>query len=355
MHMKRLAPTAMALGLLCIALLAFPAQAQSFRGFTCENLWEHVYAGGTVIFESTNRWFHNTCTQRETEAGDEAEDNIAEPTYRPPDVTCPHLPARVVVTGYAVNSQCQMVDEVVISGHPQLQARGFIDAVDVYRYVNGGLEVCFRDAGWLVFLDAAYSPRLLMELAQYQRGGMTCGEIDRAGTVVLLREGPPTADAPATLPVFDVILLHDCQIKLVETLFLRVAPAGEIIGLVWLYSEVPVFEVSGDWYKTEFEGVTRLHQSLSSPGFARRLRLTYIFSIPNPSRKHYSGRVYPTPQPPPRSIREGERNHRRVALPHNAGGASILLSYKTIFTLGSLPLRPGMKMVHFGALPSRLR
>ena len=32
------------------------------------------------------------------------------------------------------------------------------------------------------------------------------------------------------------------------------SPAGEIIGLVWLYSEVPVFETNGDWYKVEFEG-----------------------------------------------------------------------------------------------------
>jgi hypothetical protein len=163
-----------------------------------------------------------------------------------------------------------MVGEVVISGHPELQARGFMDAVDVYRYINGGLTVCFRNAGWLIFLDAAYAPRLLTELAQYQRDGMTCGEIDRAGTVVLLREGPPTANAPVTLPVFDVIPLHDCRIKLVETLYLRAAPAGEIIGLVWLNSEVPAFEINGYWYKIEFEGVTgyisRYHRRVLNGG-----------------------------------------------------------------------------------------
>ena len=97
---------------------------------------------------------------------------------------------------------------------------------------------------------------------------MTCGAIDRAGTVVLLAAGPPNAPAthgtaaPATqpvtvtLPTFDAIPLHNCQIKLVETLFLRAAPAGEIIGLVWLNTEVQAFEINGYWYKIEFEGTT---------------------------------------------------------------------------------------------------
>ena len=184
--------------------------------------------------------------------------------YVPPPVTCPYLPARVVITGYVVNTQCQMVGDVVISMYPDLQARGFVDAVDVWSYVNGGLEVCFYNDGWLVFLDAAYSPRVATELEHTHRDGMTCGVIDRAGTVVLLAAGPgnaPTLQGPAapdtpTLPVFESIPLHDCQIKLVETLFLRSEPAGEIIGLVWLNTVVSAFEINGYWYKIEFEGKT---------------------------------------------------------------------------------------------------
>ncbi len=180
--------------------------------------------------------------------------------YMPAPVTCPHLPPRVVVTGHVVNTQCQMVGEVVIAWQPALMKRGFIDAVDVWNYINGGLEVCFHSPGWLVFLDAAYSPRIAMELQPTYRDGMTCGEIDRAGTVVLL-ESPPSSDpapppAQATLPVFESIPLHDCQVKLEETLFLRSEPAGEIIGLVWLNSEVSAFEINGYWYKVEFEGQT---------------------------------------------------------------------------------------------------
>ena len=175
-----------------------------------------------------------------------------------------------------------MVGDVVIAGHPELEARGFIDAVDVWSKVPDRLEVCFYSDGRLVFLDAAYAPRLAAELDHSHRGGMICGVIDRPGTVVLLTAGPPNAPdtygavpsdtqpATVTLPTFNAIPLHDCQIKLVETLYLRAAPAGEIIGLVWLNSEVPAFEINGFWYKVEFEGktgyISRYHREVLRGG-----------------------------------------------------------------------------------------
>ncbi len=202
-------------------------------------------------------------------------DETEEPRYTPPPVTCPHLPpGRAIVTGFVENTQCQMAGEVVIS-NTDLAQHDFVDAVDVWNYVNGGLEICFRNEGSLYFLDAAYAPREVIQLEQYQRDGMTCGSIDRAGTVVLLRETAPAEtsaanESPATLPTFDSIPLSDCQIKLVETLFLRAEPAGEIIGLVWLNSEVPAFEINGYWYKVEFEGktgyISRYHRKVLRGG-----------------------------------------------------------------------------------------
>ena len=97
---------------------------------------------------------------------------------------------------------------------------------------------------------------------------MTCGQIDRAGTVVLLSDPMqldqpivpadpvPPAPAPPAPAETSSIPLDNCLIKLVETLFLRAEPDGEIIGLVWQNSEVPVLEANGDWYKIEFEGKT---------------------------------------------------------------------------------------------------
>ncbi len=254
------------IALAAMTLSVVVVQAQSFRGHTCENLWEHVYAGGYVIFEEVNAWFNATCGKPREKNDD---DDLGSPAKqkreaRPQVVTCTALPPSVQVFGYVQGTACQMVSPAGV-GNQQVIERGFINAVDVWSYVNGGIEICFRNTGWLVFLDAAYMPRMLMPLLSFERNGMTCGLIDRAGTVVLLRE-PMQLDQPIVpadpAPAAPVETssssspLDYCLIKLVETLFLRAAPGGKIIGLVWLNSEVPVFETNGDWYKIEFEGKT---------------------------------------------------------------------------------------------------
>ena len=243
MSKKRIGIAALLICWLCLLIAVPAAQAQ----YDCGTLEGYGYDS---LIPAERAWYDENCVE---EPDDDDDDEEEEP-YRPPDVTCPHLPPRVVVTGYAENTQCQMVDAAGI-GRMDLIQRGFIDAVDVWSYVNGGLEVCFRNEGWLVFLDAAYTPRMLMELERYHRDGMTCGTIDSAGTVALVSSTAPQY-AENTLPVFEAIPLSGCQIKLVETLFLRVEPGGEIIGLVWLNSEVSAFEINGYWYKVEFEGQT---------------------------------------------------------------------------------------------------
>ncbi|MCY4072639.1 MAG: fibronectin type III domain-containing protein [Chloroflexi bacterium] len=184
-----------------------------------------------------------------------------------PPTTCPDLPPMVAVSGHSMLTQCRMVDQSAI-GRTDVIEHDVIAAVDIWSEVTNRVEVCFRNEGTLVFLDAAYTPRKLMPLLSFGRDGMTCGLVNRAGTVVLLREpmqldqpivpvDPVTADPVPTAPIeASIVPLDNCLIKLVETLFLRAAPDGEIIGLVWQNSEVPVFEINGHWYKVEFEGRT---------------------------------------------------------------------------------------------------
>ena len=274
MNGNRFARVAAALGMLVAFMLALPAQAQ----FDCAQLKEFgVYSAEEQIW-----WFYNCIHGKINTSGDddgphvddEEPETVSSQTDSPPANTCPALPASVVVTGYVEGTQCQIIGTDGI-GRMDLIERGFISAVDIWGYVNGGVDVCFSHFGALVFLDAAYVPRMLMDLASFERDGMTCGAIDRVGTVVLLRAEAPAAPAAApapvaapspaapaaapaqpTLPTFDAVPLHNCLIKLVETLFLRAEPAGEIIGLVWLNSEVPAFEINGYWYKIEFEGRT---------------------------------------------------------------------------------------------------
>jgi len=55
-RLSGLQPKIAAIMALALALLAgHAAQAQSFNGYTCEILWEHVDAGGDVIFEETSK------------------------------------------------------------------------------------------------------------------------------------------------------------------------------------------------------------------------------------------------------------------------------------------------------------
>lgn len=206
--------------------------------------------------------------------------------YVPPPVTCPHLPAYVVVTGYKLNTQCQIVDEAGV-GQMDVIKRGVIAAVNIWNYVSNPIDVCIRGHGWMVLLDAAYPTRQNLELAHTHRDGMTCSVTDRAGTVALVASAPPphttyvqlplqseeeAEPEPETvsLPTFEAISLDDCFIKLMDSLFLRETPGGAIIGIVWLNSEVHASEINGYWYKVEFEGktgyISRYHRKVLQGG-----------------------------------------------------------------------------------------
>ena len=112
------------------------------------------------------------------------------PTPRPPAVTCPTLSA---VSGIAVRAtyglesgiQCQRIDGGGI-GIQSIVDAGFIDAVDIWGYVVQGVEVCFPQAGRLLFLDARTSPRAISPLESTVVSGMTCASISTPGSIVLM-------------------------------------------------------------------------------------------------------------------------------------------------------------------------
>ena len=111
-------------------------------------------------------------------------------TPRPPAVTCPGLSQ---ATGIAVHAtygltsgvQCQRLDGAGI-GIQSLVDAGFIDAVDIWGYVDQGIEVCFPQVGRVVFLDARTMPRAITPLASAVANGQTCAAIDSPGSLVLL-------------------------------------------------------------------------------------------------------------------------------------------------------------------------
>ena len=63
---------------------------------------------------------------------------------------------------------------------------GFLEAFDVWGYVEQGVEVCFPQVGRVVFLDASTSPRAIVPLESTVANGQTCVSISSPGSLVLL-------------------------------------------------------------------------------------------------------------------------------------------------------------------------
>ena len=63
---------------------------------------------------------------------------------------------------------------------------GPLAALDVYGYVEQGVEVCFPQIGRVVFLDARTMPRAITALDATVRDGMTCVHLNSPGSLVLL-------------------------------------------------------------------------------------------------------------------------------------------------------------------------
>ena len=99
-----------------------------------------------------------------------------------------------------------------------------LDAIEILGYVDKGVEICFRNVGDLVFLDPVTSPPTPLTMSvQYNDLGMTCGQVDRIGTVVLVS----IATEEDTL-----ILLSECLVTTTQTLRLRDGAGGAgVLGL----------------------------------------------------------------------------------------------------------------------------
>ena len=114
----------------------------------------------------------------------------ATPTPRPLAVTCPALSQ---ATGIAVSAtygltsgiQCQRLNGAGIGIQSIIDA-GFIDAVDIWGYVDQGVEVCFPQAGRILFLDARTMPRAITPLESTVVNGMTCAPISSPGSLILM-------------------------------------------------------------------------------------------------------------------------------------------------------------------------
>ena len=142
--------------------------------------------GGVVSDESNNRNDRSRCPQKKKKKDPTP---VPTATTRPPAVTCPGMSQAsgiVVHATFGLNSgvQCQRLDGGGIG--IQALADSYIAAVDIWGYVEQGVEVCFPQAGRLLFLDASAMPRVAAPLASTVVNGMTCASIMTPGSIVLM-------------------------------------------------------------------------------------------------------------------------------------------------------------------------
>ncbi len=168
--------------------------------------------------------------------------------------TLNQLPPDLQVRNWVEGAQGQRVGADGV-GRADLIAQGMLDAIDLWGYITPGVEVCFAQYGRIVFLDAAYAPRQLLDLRAYQRDGKTCATVNRAGTLVLLRSqggAPPAAVIGGQSPA-----LSDCMVQPTANLNLRQSPPdGLIIGGIWASESgwLRASEKSLGYFKVLYDG-----------------------------------------------------------------------------------------------------
>ena len=140
---------------------------------------------------------------------------------------------------------------------------GFLDAIDVYGWAEQGVGVCFPGAGSLLFLDAAFSPRAQIPLNGYTQEGLTCADIDRPGTLLLLTGAAPTARRDRSLSTAGA--LSNCMVTTESLVYFRETPDGERLRFVdrwgaqiagWLPRGVTLtaLERTADWFRVDYHG-----------------------------------------------------------------------------------------------------
>ena len=173
---------------------------------------------------------------------------VPQPTTPTPEA-CEAVSDTVHVTSVNSGIRCRPLDT---SGLRLLS--GFLDAVAIDGAVELGAQVCFRERGSIVFVEHTDAAPSLSEVTSYQVSDMTCGWIDRAGTVVLVASLLPIA-ATANDSDSTALLLTDCTVVTTTRVNFRPAPASSrATAVVPANSRLTATAKSAGWYKALFDG-----------------------------------------------------------------------------------------------------
>ena len=178
--------------------------------------------------------------------------NTTRSAVKPAAYTCEHLPEHIIVravAGTRSGIQCQAIDEAGV-GRKSVIDEGIIAAVDIWGYVESGVEVCLRGQGELIFLDAAYAPRRESTIAAYRERDLTCAAFNRAGSLVLV------SSAASPLHNASQQDLQNCTVQADGLLNLRDAPAGSAI-LAFVSADTYFYAKArtSDWFRIVYLGI----------------------------------------------------------------------------------------------------
>ena len=233
-------------------------------------------SGRNTVARDTNAITSNfwVCTNHSSKRSRSSSKRIRPtPPYIPSGITLNQTDLRLsAVDGFHSGIQFQRVGHDGV-GIPSVNALGLLDAVDVWGTVGGGYEVCFPQAGRILFLDAATSPRTVSEIAYYTDGDFTCAQGKRAGTLVLVAgvapleiadASPDTTDLPSDTTSMIAPILHadhstaislaGCQIITRYNMHHRASPAGRSKGLVPGDALLEATERTAEWFFAVYEG-----------------------------------------------------------------------------------------------------
>ena len=148
--------------------------------------------------------------------------------------------------------QCQEINAGGIGIQSVIDA-GFTHAVDIWGYVEQGVQVCFNGAGSILFLDAMTAPRTVISIGSFNIDGNTCTTIWRPGSLVLLATQADHSALPAAtaqpLPLPSPTPAPQCLATTTAAVNLRDTPSGTRIGGAFANETLHVLGQSENWYQ----------------------------------------------------------------------------------------------------------
>jgi len=186
--------------------------------------------------------------------GDGAESALTA-TPSPPQFNCTdEQKAMIAISPQPMGLNVQCVGPAGV-GDSDLIARGVVLGVDVWGWVRGYFEVCFKQAGDLVFLDAAHAPRQQTSISPYIRDGRYCSQIDRAGALVLLRTRTATVPVATAIPTPTPAPTGDnCRVITTDPLNFRASPGGQYLLTLPALTTLNVHDRWGEWLLVDYRG-----------------------------------------------------------------------------------------------------